>query len=84
MRTNEPAAFRGEATAGAVLRHGLHYVSDVQCDRIRQVNTFRVSCCPQGRGDNSEWLAVNWRLACEVERLPEGTVIAESSLSEDD
>ena len=67
-----------------MLRHDLHYVSDVQCDRIRQVHKFRVSCCPQGRGDTSEWLAVNWRLACEVERLPEGTVIAESSLSEDD
>ena len=56
-RNNEPAAFRGEASAGAVLRHDLHYVSDVQCVCIRQVNKIKGSCCPQGRGANSEGLA---------------------------
>ena len=58
---HEPAALRGEAAAGAVLRHGLHRASDVKCDRIRQESKLRVSCCPQGRGDNKEWQAVNWR-----------------------
>ena len=57
----EPAALRGEATAGAVLRHGLHRASDVQCDRIRQERKYRVPCCPQGRGDNKEWHTVNWK-----------------------
>ena len=67
-----------------MLRHDLHFVSDVQRGCIRQVNKFKGSCCPQGRGDIYEVLAVKWRLTFEVERLPEGTEIAESSLSEDD
>ena len=83
MRNNKPAAFRGEASAGAVLRHDLHCVSDVQYVCIRQVSNINGSCCPQGRGANSERLAAKKRQSLRWRDSPRDRK-PESSLSEDD
>ena len=63
MAHGKPAAFRGGASAGAVFRHGLHYIGDVQrTSFLTGGNVKQASAAFRGEKSAPLWLVKLLRL----------------------